>query len=97
MSRHLDPANAGAIREALTNVRAAMQSWDSDACDAADIEELIDKSAAELDTHRPNAATLSTYLNSIARSLRAETRTRSLVTQLDAAMRAAKVPTTWEQ
>lgn len=95
--RHVvDPAGADAIRQVLMDVRAAMQDLDSDACDVADIEEIVDKVAAELDANQPNAATLSTYLNSIARSLRAEPRVRTVVMELDAAMRAAKVPTNWE-
>lgn len=95
--RHVvDPANADAIRQVLLDVRAAMQELDSDTCDASDVQEIVDKASAELDTDQPNAATLSTYLNSIARSLRAEPRVRTVVMELDAAMRAAKVPTNWE-
>jgi len=93
---YVDPANANAIRQVLMDVEAAIEDLDSDACDAADVQEVVDKATAELDTGRPNAATLSTYLNSIARSLRAEPRVRTVVMELDAVMREAKVPTTWE-
>jgi hypothetical protein len=92
----VDPTNANAIRQVLMDVQAAMQDLDSDTCDAADVQEIVDKATAELASDRPNAATLSTYLNSIARSLRAEPRVQTLVMELDAAMRAAKVPTNWE-
>jgi hypothetical protein len=95
--RHVvDRANATAIRQVLMDVQAAMQELDSDACDAADVQEVIDKAAAELDAPQPNIATLGTYLNSVARSLRREPRVRTLVMELDAAMRAAHVPTNWE-
>lgn len=95
--RHfVDAANADAIRQVLRDVRAAMQDLDGESCDAKDVQEIVDKATAELDAPQPNTATLSTYLNSIARSLRAEQRVRTLVMELDAAMRAANVPTNWE-
>lgn len=94
--RHVDPANADAIRQVLMDAQAAIQELDSDTCDVADVQEIIDKAAAELDTAQPNAATLGTYLNSIARSLRNEPRVRTIVMELDAAMRQAKVPANWE-
>ena len=93
---YVDPTNANALRQVLMDVEAAVEDLDSDACDAADVQEVIDKATAELDTGQPNVATLGTYLNSLARSLRAEPRVRTLVMELDAAMRDAKVPTSWE-
>jgi hypothetical protein len=44
----------------------------------------------------PSVATLGTYLNSLARSLRSQAQVRTVVMELDAAMRDANVPTTWE-
>jgi hypothetical protein len=98
MSVHhvVDRASANAIRQVLMDVRAAMEDLDTDACDAADVQEVIDRASAELDAAQPNVATLSTYLNSVARSLRSEPRVRTLVMELDAAMRDAHVPTNWE-
>jgi hypothetical protein len=95
--RHIvDRTHANAIRQVLMDVQAAMQELDTDSCDAADVQEVIDKATAELDAAQPNVATLGTYLNSLARSLRHEPRVRTLVMELDAAMREAHVPANWE-
>jgi hypothetical protein len=93
---HVDTANAHAIRQVLVDVQAATQELELDACDAEDLREIIERAAAELDAQHPSVATLGTYLNSIARSLRSEPRVRTVVMELDAAMREASVPTNWE-
>jgi len=51
---------------------------------------------SELRTTQPNKQTLSTYLNSLARSLRGNPSNRALCLQIDAAMRHSGVPTHWE-
>jgi hypothetical protein len=95
--RHLvDSASAGTIRDVLRDVRDALQSLEVDGCDASDLQAIIDKAAAELDSERPNIGILGNYLNTLARSLRAEPRVRTVVMELDAAMRAAQLPSTWE-
>jgi hypothetical protein len=95
--RHVvDRKNAETIRQVLIDVRNALQALGLDDCDTADIEELIDKIAAELDSPQPKVATLSLYLNSLARSLRSEPQARTVVMELDAAMRDAQLPRSWE-
>jgi hypothetical protein len=84
------------IRQALAAARASVQNAELSSCDVDDIEEIIAPVEAELAAKQPNPQTLSTYLNSLARSLRAEPRARSVVLQLDAAMRDAGVTTNWE-
>jgi hypothetical protein len=84
------------IREALAAVRTAARGIGLDSCDVDDIEDVIAPAEAELDALRPNVRTLSTYLNSLARSLRSQPAARNAVLQLDAAMRDAGVPTNWE-
>lgn len=84
------------IREALVAAREVAQRLRLDSCDMDDLEEVIQPAEAELDASLPNVLTLATYLNSLARSLRAEPRARATVMRLDAAMREAGVPTTWE-
>jgi hypothetical protein len=85
-----------ALRAAIAAAREVARSAQLDNCDIDDIEEIIAPAAAELEHPLPNVHTLSTYLNSLARSLRAQDRARSIVLQLDAAMRQAGVPTNWE-
>jgi hypothetical protein len=84
------------IREALAAAREIARELPFDGCDLDDLEDVIAPAQAELEAERPNVQTLATYLNSIARSLRSEPAARSIVKQLDAAMRAAGVPTQWE-
>lgn len=82
------------IRQALSAAREAAASLDG--CDISDIEEIIAPVEAELRMPRPNIHTLSTYLNSLAKSLRSDPASRTVVLKIDAAMRNAGVPTHWE-
>jgi hypothetical protein len=84
------------IRQALAAAREAARQIHLSECDVDDLEQVIAPAEAELDANLPNVRTLASYLNSVARSLRAEPRGRSAVLQLDAAMRDAGVPTDWE-
>ena len=82
------------IRQALDAAREAAAALDG--CDISDIEEIITPVEAELRRPRPNIQTLSTYLNSLAKSLRADPASRTACLKIDAAMRNAGVPTHWE-
>jgi hypothetical protein len=84
------------LRDALAAARAAAHTVQLDNCDVDDLEAVIAPATAELASDLPNVATLGTYLNSLARSLRSEPAARTAVMQLDAAMRNAGVPTQWE-
>jgi hypothetical protein len=92
----IDVQHVTALRQALADVSSALENLDIDGCDMDDVQELVAKSCEELERNQPNAATLATYLNSVARSLRSQPNVRTVVLELDAAMRDAKVPTNWE-
>jgi hypothetical protein len=94
--QHVDQKQAAAIRQVLLDVEDALEELDLAGCDTSDVQEIIDKAMAELDHPIPSVATLGTYLNSLARSLRSESRVRTVVMELDATMREANVPTDWE-
>ena len=87
---------------AIENIRHAVDAarqvahQDLSRCDIDDIDELTIPLERELDAHRPNPLTLATYLNSLARSLRADPAARKICLQLDAVMRDAGIPTDWE-
>jgi len=83
------------IRQAIAAAREVARS-DLSSCDAADIDELVQPVERELDSSHPNVQTLGTYLNSLARSLRTDPAARAVCLQLDAAMREAGVPSSWE-
>jgi hypothetical protein len=84
------------IRRALDAARDAARGGSLSSCDIDDIEELIVPVETELRATRPNIQTLSTYLNSLAKSLRSDPSSRSVCMQIDQAMRNAGVPTHWE-
>ena len=94
--QHVDGQQVTSIRQVLLDVEDALEVLDLDGCDTSDVQEVLDMTRAELDNPIPNTATLGTYLNSLARSLRAQPRVRTVVLELDAVMREANVPTTWE-
>jgi hypothetical protein len=88
--------NVDQLRQAIQATREAIERAHLDACDASDLEEILDPVERELGSSNPNPTTLSTYLNSLARSLRAQPSARSAVVQLDAAMRESGVSSQWE-
>lgn len=92
----MQPSSVEEIRRALDAARDAARRGPLDSCDIDDIEELIVPIETELRATRPNIQTLSTYLNSLAKSLRADPGNRSVCLQIDTAMRNAGVPTHWE-
>jgi hypothetical protein len=92
----MERASLDEIRQALDAAREAVRSGSFDGCDVDDIEEIIAPVETELRAPRPNIQTLSTYLNSLAKSLRADPGSRAICMQIDAAMRNAGVPTHWE-
>jgi hypothetical protein len=96
VTTHMNPQQVSSIRQVLLDAEDALQALDLDGCDVTDLQEIIDKARSELDNRTPNIATLGTYLNSIARSLRSQAQVRTVVMELDAAMRDANVATTWE-
>jgi hypothetical protein len=92
----VDRSSLDEIRRALDAARDIARSGALDECDVADIEEIIAPVETELRAPRPNMQTLSTYLNSLAKSLRSDPGSRSVCMQIDSAMRKAGVPTHWE-
>ena len=92
----VDTHHVATIRQVLGDVANALEELNVDRCDLDDVQEIIDKAHAELERGQPSILTLGTYLNSLARSLRSQPNARTVVMELDAAMRDAKVPTNWE-
>jgi hypothetical protein len=84
------------ISHALDAAHRFAHASNFDGCDAGDIDEIIESAKQELLKPKPSIQTLSTYINSVARSLRADQSARVVCLQLDAAMRGANVPTNWE-
>ena len=88
---HLD-----SIHQALTAVQQAVLTMTFPSCDQEDVVELIDRIEAELHTGHPNTAVVCTFLNSIARSLRAQPEARDACLVIEGAIGAAGMPSTWQ-
>ena len=84
------------IKAALHDAREAARLAQLDGCDLDDLELVLAPAEKELEADLPNVQTLTSYLNSVARSLRSIPSARSEVLKLDAAMRSARIPTQWE-
>ena len=84
------------LHEALASVREAVNSLTLSGCDKDDVFELMDRVDAELTSARPNDQTLSTFLNSIARSLRNDAKAREVCIKLEDAMRQSGLPSSWQ-
>lgn len=65
-------------------------------CDQEDMIELIDRVETELRSSHPNVPLMCTFLNSIARSLRAQPEARDACLTIEDAIGAAGMLSTWQ-
>jgi len=65
-------------------------------CDQDDVFELIERVEAEIDAPHPNTQVIGTFLNSIARSLRAQPEARAACLRIEDAIERIGVPSTWQ-
>lgn len=92
----MDETQLAAIREALAAVRLAVTTMTFPSCDQDDVLELIERVETELRSRHPNGALMCTFLNSIARSLRAQPEAREACLKIEEAIEAAGMPSTWQ-
>jgi pyruvate/2-oxoglutarate dehydrogenase complex dihydrolipoamide acyltransferase (E2) component len=85
-----------AIHQALVAVQHAVTSMTFSGCDQDDLIEAIDRVEEELHTHHPNATLMCQFLNSIARSLRAQPEARDACLAIEDAIGKAGMPSTWQ-
>ena len=85
------------LQEAVEAAKRAAHRAKMDNCDVGDIDEAIEAISQELGKPTPNRNTLTLYLNSVARSLIGVPAARTACGEIDEALRAAGLPTTWEQ
>src|SRR5688572_33084551 len=91
----MDDGQLAAIHEALVAVQQAVTTMTFPSCDQEDMIELIDRVESELHSPHPNVPLMCTFLNSIARSLRAQPEARDGCLRIEVATGAARVPRTW--
>jgi hypothetical protein len=92
----MDGEHVEAIHEALVAVQQAVLTMTFPRCDQEDMVELIDRVEAELRASHPNVPLMCTFLNSIARSLRAQPEAREACLTIEGAIGAAGMPSTWQ-
>ncbi len=84
------------IHQALAAVQQTVGTLTFPRCDQEDVFELIERVESELHSAHPNVQVISTFLNSIARSLRAQPEAREACLALEDAIEHAGIPSTWQ-
>jgi hypothetical protein len=92
----MDGTQLAAIHQALVAVQQSVTSMTFPSCDQEDLIELIDRVEGELHSHHPNVPLMCTFLNSIARSLRAQPEAREACLVIEDAIGVAGMPSTWQ-
>lgn len=92
----MNGAQQAAIHQALISVQSAVTEMTFPRCDQEDLLELIDRVEEQLHVSHPNAGLMCTFLNSIARSLRAQPEAREACLTIEQAIEAAGMPSTWQ-
>jgi hypothetical protein len=92
----MESEQVDAIHHAVTAVQQAVLTMTFPSCDQQDVVDLIDRVEEELHAKHPNVALLCTFLNSIARSLRAQPEAREACLTIEGAIGAAGIPSTWQ-
>jgi len=92
----MDGPQLAVIHEALVAVQQAVVTMTFPSCDQLDLIELIDRVEGELHSPHPNFPLMCTFLNSIARSLRAQPEARDACLTIEGAIGAAGMPSTWQ-
>ena len=92
----MNGAQLTTIHQALVAVQHSVTSMTFASCDQEDLIELIDRVEGELNSPHPNVPLMCNFLNSIARSLRAQPEARDACLTIDNAIRAADLPSTWQ-
>jgi len=92
----MDGTQQTAIHQALVAVQHAVTTMTFPSCDQEDLIELIDRIEEQLHASHPNVPLMCTFLNSIARSLRAQPEAREACLVIEDAIGAAGMPSTWQ-
>ena len=92
----MDGSQQTAIHQALVEVQHAVTSMTFPSCDQEDLIEAIDRVEGEMHTAHPNLAVMCRFLNSIARSLRAQPEAREACLAIEDAIGKAGMPSTWQ-
>jgi hypothetical protein len=92
----MDGTQQAAIHQALVAVQHAVTNMTFPSCDQEDLIEAIDSVEEQLHVSHPNLAVMCRFLNSIARSLRAQPEARDACLAIEDAIGKAGMPSTWQ-
>ena len=92
----MDGQQLTAVHRALVAVQEQVVTMTFPSCDQEDLIEAIDRVENELHTTHPNVALMCRFLNSIARSLRAQPEAREACLAIEDAIGKAGMPSTWQ-
>jgi hypothetical protein len=92
----MDGQQLTAVHRALVAVQEQVVTMTFPSCDQEDLQELIDRIEGELHASHPNLPLMCTFLNSIARSLRAQPEARDACLTIEEAIGAAGMLSTWQ-
>ena len=84
------------IHQALLAVHDTVGTLTFPRCDQDDVFELIDRVESELHASHPNVQIIGTFLNSIARSLRAQPEAREACLRIEDVIERTGLPSTWQ-
>lgn len=84
------------IHQTLAAVHDTVGSLTFPSCDQDDVYELIDRVECELASPHPNVQLIDTFLNSLARSLRAEPSAREVCLRIEEVLEHTGLPSTWQ-
>ena len=84
------------IHQALLAVHDTVGTLTFPRCDQDDVYELIDRVETELSASHPNIQIIDTFLNSIARSLRATPEAREACLRIEDVLERTGLPSTWQ-
>ncbi|MBS0364293.1 MAG: hypothetical protein JSR67_00545 [Proteobacteria bacterium] len=92
----MDSGQQVAIHNALQAVHRTVAGMTFSSCDLQDVDEAIDRVEEQLHARHPNLALVCQFLNSIARSLRAQPEARDTCLMIESAIGRAGMPSTWQ-
>jgi hypothetical protein len=95
-SRHVNTQELTEIHQALAAVHDTVGTLTFPRCDQDDVFELIERVESELSASHPNVQIIDTFLNSIARSLRAQPEAREACLRIEDVLERTGLPSTWQ-
>jgi hypothetical protein len=95
-SSHVNTQELTEIHQALAAVHDTVGTLTFPRCDQDDVFEAIDRVESELSSSHPNVHIIGTFLNSIARSLRAQPEAREACLRIEDVIERTGLPSTWQ-